>query len=740
MTQNEINTFRRTVSALIDSRRLRDAMGELKSMARRRMAWEVTDAVEQTERNYAYMLKYVADGIADPGRAQVYDGIVAALYHELDTLVQFMEKTESATLYYSTVRTIEHRAASLPDMLGRYAGMLDDTSLFGMLTDGASSEATSNVRQQMERLQSEIFHYVWTRFPLSEPDTERLLEVMSDNHFPAQVKTHLLSALTLGLMHRFDGRRLQILMETYLNAEDTGVSVIALIGMLLGLWRHPQRPLGSRLEAILAAVKEKNTWAADLRMAFIEMIRARDTERINRKMRDEVIPRMMNLRPDIMKKINDGSINPEDMASIRENPEWEELLDKNGITDRLKELTEIQMEGGDVFMSAFAHLKQFPFFSDIANWFLPFSTANTHVAATAQTLDVLADIVECAIMLCDSDKYSFMFALAQVPEQQRSLMTSQLQAQRDMIYEHQAQMSAGSASTAPEVRKRAMNAYMQNIYRFFKLFPRRSEFFDPFLSGINLISVPVLSGDFTDTEMLPIVAEFYFKLGYYKDALDVFARLEAFVPSDAQRYQKMGYSNEKLQQINQAIEYYQRAELLDSRSAWTRRRLAACYRAAGNKDMALKYYRMLASDAPEDMKLAILLGYVLMENGNYKEALNQFYKVEFEDEKSSRAWRPLAWILFLTGDFDASGRYYSKILLDNPTANDYLNMGHVALAAGNVRESINNYRLSIAANDNNSEAFREALQEDSGYLREAGVDPDMIPLVADAVLYNVEAN
>ena len=63
----------------------------------------------------------------------------------------------------------------------------------------------------------------------------------------------------------------------------------------------------------------------------------------------------------------------------------------------------------------------------------------------------------------------------------------------------------------------------------------------------------------------------------------------------------------------------------------------------------------------------------------------------------------------------------------------------MAFAAGNVREAINNYRLSIAANDNDSEAFREALHEDSGYLRQVGVDPDLIPLVADAVLYNVES-
>ena len=51
----------------------------------------------------------------------------------------------------------------------------------------------------------------------------------------------------------------------------------------------------------------------------------------------------------------------------------------------------------------------------------------------------------------------------------------------------------------------------------------------------------------------------------------------------------------------------------------------------------------------------------------YNDAIKSYYKVEFLDEKSTRAWRPLAWCLLLSGDYDQSRAYYDRILNDNPS-------------------------------------------------------------------------
>ena len=50
------------------------------------------------------------------------------------------------------------------------------------------------------------------------------------------------------------------------------------------------------------------------------------------------------------------------------------MMERSGLAEKLKEMSEIQEEGGDVMMGTFEHLKTFPFFSEPANWFLPFDT------------------------------------------------------------------------------------------------------------------------------------------------------------------------------------------------------------------------------------------------------------------------------------------------------------------------------------------------------------------------------
>lgn len=111
----------------------------------------------------------------------------------------------------------------------------------------------------------------------------------------------------------------------------------------------------------------------------------------------------------------------------------------------------------------------------------------------------------------------------------------------------------------------------------------------------------------------------------------------------------MGYCAEKTDKKDLAIDYYRRAELIDGENLWTRRRLAATLRSAGHIDEALKRYADLAADYPDNLNLALQYGYLLTEKERYADAIKQFYKVEYLDEKSDRAWRPLAWTLFLTG-------------------------------------------------------------------------------------------
>lgn len=176
--------------------------------------------------------------------------------------------------------------------------------------------------------------------------------------------------------------------------------------------------------------------------------------------------------------------------------------------------------------------------------------------------NVLGELIAQSFFMCDSDKYSFVLAFASVPEAQRSMMISQIKAQNI----NAAEIQDASLNLSTDIRKSIVNKYVQNLYRFFRLFRRKEDFNNPFATEINLIEVKPLQADFLEDSTLQLVGEFYFKHQYYKEAYGVFKLRESHIFPDATLYQKMGFCEQRLGNMKKAIEYYEQSELLSGNS------------------------------------------------------------------------------------------------------------------------------------------------------------------------------
>ena len=721
------------ITRYLERGRLRDALRLLRATAEARMQWEVSDRVAAIEKNYAYMLGYLTDGAADPQRDTIYAGLVGDTYRALDELNRRLATVDHPTLYYNTVRVRNMRPLTLDQLLGVYrqtSAAAGGDNIVEMLTQGRDPGQPRDTRR-LEAVERDIFEHVWTQYPLSGGDAEAMLRLIDDDVMPMRLKRLAVSALVLGALEFFDPRRLDTLIAIYDNDErDLALTSAALTGLLLALFRFRDRPLTPALAQRIALLSDRKSWQADLKTAFMELIRTRDTERINRAMREDIIPSMMKMRPDILKRMSNVE-SPIDPESLEANPEWEELLNNSGLADKIKDLSELQQEGSDVFMSTFAHLKSFPFFNEVANWFLPFDTG--HSAVTGVGLPQgMADIVSRLPYLCDSDKYSFFMSFNSIPAAQRDMMVEQFKSQQGA--QMQAMMEAGM-EMGQQTRKTAVAGFLQNLYRFINLYRRKDEFYNPFDEGVNLLKVKALEPYFVDAETVGVIAEFFFKCHYYEDALLAFTRLDSISEPQAFVFQKLGYCHHRLGNLDKAIEYYHQAELFDPDSRWLMTRLGSAYRAKGDYAQAADYYKRLSDSDPDNVDLALTLGYIHVQQGKDDEALQQFFKVEFLDEKSDKSLRPLAWTLFTTGDLQRSMEYYRKVLNNNPSATDYLNMGHVALALGNYREAINFYKLSMTGGD--VEKLIANVRADARHLNRAGVSDRTISLTLDALLYSL---
>ena len=715
------------IERLLAQRRVNDALDLIDNASATLGAVpELRSATSRLRESYGLMTGYALSGMPDPARPELYAGIVAGIRALADELHRRSRLEDAPTLYFNTLRYRNTRPdVSLADLLGEYR-RVNQRLQMAMLTEDVE-KAGKEFTSRAEELEKMIFNLIWITFPLSVDDAAAISNLLTDISLPRHFKQLCVAALMMGQLEYPDERRLRLLMDAY-GSDDAELSVRALCSLLIVMSVQRNRPFSPSLLRRFDSLRESPGWAADVRMALMQFIRARDTERIGRKLTDEVIPEMMKLRPEL-EKLGRKPIDPE---SIEENPEWAELIDKSGVAEKLKELQEIQEEGGDVMMVTFSKLKTFTFFNDISNWFLPFHTSHSLIAGSNDaSVRMLAEVLNAAPMFCNSDKYSIILSLAQVPEAQKQMMASQLKAHSGQM----AAMSFGDLDASLKGRERMAGKYVQDIYRFFRLFRRKGEFSDPFRTTLNLVTVPLLADIFNDSDTLLLVGEFYFRHKHFADAFDVFERLSEKVPPTAQLYQKMGYCMQMLGASDEALKFYEQSELLNSESLWTIRRLAVCYRNARNWDKAAAYYARLAEARPDDAGVALNLALCHLEAGRPDEAMQLLYKVEFLEGESDRSSRPLVRCALLAGDIEKARRYSAAVLSRNPSSADYLNAGHIEILAGNLEDGVALYADSIAADDFNVGNFVDAFRSDAAvYKGLAELDPLTMGLMLDEAI------
>ncbi|MDE7410665.1 MAG: hypothetical protein K2M94_01330, partial [Paramuribaculum sp.] len=277
-------------------------------------------------------------------------------------------------------------------------------------------------------------------------------------------------------------------------------------------------------------------------------------------------------------------------------------------------------------------------------------------------------------------------------------------------------------------RAQLVGNYVQSLYRFFELFRRKGEFKNPFESPINFVTVEVLGNSVRDEEALRLVAEFYFKHGYYTEALGLFELLLKRGDGDTQIYQKTGYSYQRLGDVNKALDMYLKAEILAPESMWILKRIAHCYRIMSLPAKALEYYERVAAKHDDDINITLSMGHCLMELGRYHDAIRHYFKVEFLTADSGKHLRPMAWCSLMLGDLDRAEKYYNKIIARGAEPSDYLNIGHLYMIKGDIMSAIDNYDKSPR------HTFASSMSADREHLLRLGVDGILLNLVIDKVL------
>ena len=733
MTLQEIEQIHRQASQCINDAEVNDSFRHVSALVNEVGRGNLNDELERLRMSYSFMLNYLEQGVMDPQRDEILSNIRQSLYTLNDQcFIALMEPTSPEVFY---ARRRELNGVSLVSIVEEYREAL---KLISLTQNSSNEQSNSHVilsqLRQAEELETRLFNRVWSSFPLSSEDAGSLKLCISGDILPVHTRCLLVAALFLGMMKFYDESKLLILLEAYSLSDEPQVQLRALTCAMLVMLAHKKRTSTSKaIQMRLAAMIDTPEFDLDVWSIQVQLARSRNTENVKERVRNDLIPNIMKMRPDIIDKLKDKDSQIIDLSDIEANPEWQQWLDQSGITRRIEEFNAMQLEGSDVFIATFAHLKTFPFFKTLSNWFLPFYAAHSTVVENlGDGKMALAEVIQHAPYLCNSDKYSFCLSLGALPESQRTMMSAQLE-------EQNAALSDAQQSELPDERKKRVsiiNAFVQDLYRFFKLFSRRREFIAVMDNpGLDMTDCIPLAQVTRDAHVLELLGALYFKNAFYDDAINCFTRLEGMDDAtDDHIYQKIGFAYQNAGKTEQALSYYKRYELLHEEDVWNIRHIAACYRSLGKLDDALKYYQRAEAMSPENVSLTLTIGHVLLEMNRTSEALQQYFKADLMEGAKHRAWRPIAWCSFLLSDYDRANDYYDRIASDDkPTAQDHLNHGHVLLCQGNTQMAIMIYREALKLMDHNTAKFRAAFKGDALELRLHGISAIDQSLIPDVV-------
>ena len=691
MDDKQIKEIQDKVIQFLDNNRLKQAIDTLGTDIDSLQDWDIRTRYNELYTAYKYMLEYMRMNMQDPERERLYDELVGRCYI-INDLIAASRASEHSTKVYSQKCRRYKTLESIDTILIAFKENIANLEVTRMLPADECKKVTEQLQQEHERLLSQIWETVWCSRSWTKSYAEKTISLLNDKEIGLNDRATIVSAITMGALMCFEPFKATTLCSIA-TSEETLLATRALTGLVIVLLKNDSRIRHYReIASALEALQENSTCMNRLQTIQIQLLRCRETQKIDRKMREEIIPAMMK-NP----KLNNEKFSIDILSEIEQdedkNPEWAKWIDKDEIKGKIEEMAKWQFEGADIYMSTFSQLKNFPFFGEMTNWFRPF---DANVPAIADLLPsntegnkTLIGAICASPFFCNSDKYSFCFTFKQVPQEQRDMLMGQIPDEGEIRANEDNTNAVAAKEKHAETES---NQYIQDLYRFFKLSNYRHEFSDPFATSLNMLESNSMSKLINNSEAILRTFRYLIEKEYYSEAYKAGVIYEKSGEGDAQFYQEMGFCMQKEYNYNAAIDYYTRADIIKPDTLWTLRHIAQCYRLQGELEKALGYYRIAEELAPENISLLLQTGESFAATKRYEEAFARFYKAEFLKPGSRRALRAIAWCSFVTGKDEQARGYYSRLLeMPKPGFEDYLNAAHVEWVCQDRNKAIELY-------------------------------------------------
>lgn len=658
---------------------------------------------EDVKNDYRLMQDAMMRGLRDDKIDEVYADIMRKVYGVgLDVLIEEKVKRYSSFAY---ARVSAQQTEAHPDAVRTVLeAYVQDMAMMAFEPENTRKAKMEKLTADHHAYMKQLFNALLVAPMWNDRRAADFADLLLSPTIDRDDALLLVSAVMLATMNVNDPYKWDMLAEVYVRATDKVLKMRALVGWVLSL---PYDPRGPRLfpfvqERIKAMLADKTTLKQmlDMQMQMLFCCNAdADNEEIQR-----------NIMPTLIKNTN---LQMTRLGIVeKEDDPMKDVMDPNAAERDMEEMErkyrkmmDMQKQGSDIYFGGFSKMKTFPFFNDLCNWFAPFNAAHPALGAARERLagsTFLNNLMENG-PFCDSDKYSFALAIAQI---------------MDRMPDNIKEMLNSDATFGPTVSKVEQEdpayicrSYLQSLYRFFRLYRSKRDFLNPFIldeledndgnalfMSYKLLACPemeenavALCGFLLKRKMMrelmsmaicykssqnPRLVRFLALVpmtdGKWQEAYDLFA----FVPEDQHTEESlrgMAHCCMSLKRFGEAVAIYRRLLAMHPDSFSYQLNLAVCLMssdafsscgdAASSSSCGASSCDASSCDASSCDASSSLGGKVeARPNKVVEEGTKLLYKLDYEHPDNANVRRVLAWCMMLQGHFDKAIDIYMRLL------------------------------------------------------------------------------
>jgi len=695
-------------------RRLSNAIEVLEQLYVQRPSLMGHSEFEAIKTDYQLMVDYMGRGFSDSHRESLYSTLLQRLYRVAADL-EISWRCKNVSAYVNSFRVIDHLNTSHDFVRTVLESFVSDIAMLSLQLEETREQKSTELYDRHQAFMNRLFSALWTSCQWTDDDCQFYTELLLSPTVMSTDQQVIVSAISLGAMNQFDINKFKTLVNVYQKATDEHVRQRALVGWVLAVFEGMD--IFPEQDTLIRELCENPTITRELLTLQIQFFYSKDAEKDNDKIQRDIMPDIMrnsNLtigRLGIMEKEEDA------IESILHQDADEKRMEQ--MEEKVRKMMDMQKQGSDIYFGGFSQMKRFPFFNDMVNWFTPFYLNHPALRPVISKLGdtkFLNTLMERS-NFCESDRYSFAFALEQI--------INQLPSDIKEVIGSDAMLGPLAESDDMEDAISIRRTYLQDLYRFFRLYHTANDFINPFedngkgdfVADTFFFTYKSFMGTGLDDVKLRLASHLY----KHQQMTELAELLTTFQSADPRYAILMGYTNIHMGKAEFAYQFFDYALKAEPDNQWALKGKARAALDAEDYKTAEEVYTELLKLEPGHKNYTMNRCVALLKLGRTSEVREELFRLDYQYPEDMNVKRVLAWAMLSDNSLDKASQLYDTLLTSTPAHEDYLNAGYCQWAMGNVQRAVELFREWMVKSGKSTEQLLEEFRSDADTLEMYGI-------------------